>query len=168
MVNFAVGCLVVALLGAGAGWITGPEKSTGTQNPKGDEAMTLQQKYLLATVRDDEESWLQVIDHSSENRGYEYWQAKQSLGFWYLNQSRFIECRAIFKEFAQFESSNPQRAVIGHAGLASLAHRSGRYGQSQKIIDEQVAPLRHLLTPQMQKRLDLVKRVNLEFLQTLD
>ena len=90
-----------------------------------------------------EQSWKAVIDNFKDPKDRRIrLRAKASLAALYVRRERYDEAAKIYRGFTIEDDNDESLKAAGYAGLAVVASRKGDYGKSQRIITDQLNPLR--------------------------
>jgi serine/threonine-protein kinase len=170
MAVFMACCLVVGGISAGVGvWLRpgspfdGPHAATARKIHEQD---TVALQVYHAMLRDDRESWQAVVEYFPEATR-EVQRAHEHLARLHLREQRFDEAENIYQEFAS-RSADPETMAHGLAGLAAVASLKGEYLASQRLIADELLPLRNRLDDEMERLFRETLTRNLDHLSVED
>ena len=101
-------------------------------------------------LRDDEEAWQAVIDYPDPEATRERQRAREHLARLHLREQRFDEAKAIYQKFVS-RNEDPETKAHGLTGLAAIASLQGEYLTSQRLIADELLPLRDRLDDEMER-----------------
>jgi serine/threonine protein kinase len=118
--------------------------------PKISQQKTVALQVYHAMLRDDEEAWQAVIDYPDPEATRERQRAREHLARLHLREQRFDEAKAIYQKFVS-RNKDPETKAHGLAGLAAIASLQGEYLTSQRLIADELLPLRDRLDDEMER-----------------
>ncbi|QDT51746.1 Serine/threonine-protein kinase PrkC [Symmachiella dynata] len=159
------------LLGFGAGWLALPADPLKTYelipDPDVRRLDTVQEQVFYALkLGKSEPAWKAVIENFPDELYY-HDLANRRLALLYLDEAKYSEAEAIFKDFIEAPASEPEKQAFGHAGKVLLFNEQGQFEESLQEFLKYLAPsesksmVDDLDDGEMRKRLRAAVNLNL-------